>query len=135
MRRAVREDPKNPTALYLLGRALTTSGDFAEAESLLKRSLTVSPNSFIPYAQLASLYTRRGIYAEAEKTLMKALKIVSANERKQLAQEFEMVGDGFLRKGQRADAARVYRQALFLDKEKKDLVNKLTEAQKVKIVY
>ncbi|HEX8247419.1 MAG TPA: tetratricopeptide repeat protein [Pyrinomonadaceae bacterium] len=130
LRRAVREDPKNPTALYLLGRALTTSGNFEEAESLLKRSIGVSPNSFIAYAQLGSLYARRGNYAEAEKTLMRAVKIVSANEKKQLAQEFEMVGDGFLRKGQKADAARVYRQAMLLDEEKKDLVNKLTEAQK-----
>jgi tetratricopeptide (TPR) repeat protein len=130
LRRAVREDPKNPTALYLLGRALTTSGNFEEAESLLKRSIGVSPNSFIAYAQLASLYARRGNYAEAEKTLMKALKVVSGNEKKQLAQEFEMVGDGFLRKGQKADAARVYRQAMTLDNEKKDLADKLTEAQK-----
>ncbi|HLM03334.1 MAG TPA: hypothetical protein VK400_19940, partial [Pyrinomonadaceae bacterium] len=76
------------------------------------------------------LYARRGIYAEAEKTLMRALKVVSVNEKKQLAQEFESVGDGFLRKGQKTDAARVYRQALMLDNEKKDLVNKLTEAQK-----
>ena len=130
LRRAVREDPKNPTALYLLGRALTTSGHFDEAETLLKRSLEVSPHSFVAYAQLASLYARRGIYAEAEKTLMRALKVVSVNEKKQLAQEFETVGDGFLRKGQKTDAARVYRQALMLDNEKKDLVNKLTEAQK-----
>jgi tetratricopeptide (TPR) repeat protein len=130
LRRAVSEDPKNPTALYLLGRALTASGNFQEAESLLKRSLDVSPNSFVTYTQLASLHSRRGNYAEAEKTLMKALKIVSANERRQLAQEFEMVGDGFLRKGMKTDAARVYRQAVLLDNEKKKLVDKLTEAQK-----
>ncbi|HEX9962730.1 MAG TPA: tetratricopeptide repeat protein, partial [Pyrinomonadaceae bacterium] len=129
LRRAVREDPKNPTALYLLGRALTTSGEFEEAESLLKRSINVSPNSFVVYTQLASLYSRRGNYLEAEKILMKALRIVSANERRQLAEEFEMIGDGFLRKGQKTDAARAYRQAVMLDKEKKDLVNKLTEAQ------
>ncbi|MDQ3800195.1 MAG: tetratricopeptide repeat protein [Acidobacteriota bacterium] len=130
LRRAVREDPKNPTALYLLGRALTTSGNFDEAESLLKRSISVSPNSFIAYAQLASLHARRGNYAEAERTLMKSLKVVSVNERKQLALEFETIGDGFLRKGLKTDAARVYRQAIMLDNEKKDLVNKLTEAQK-----
>jgi superkiller protein 3 len=130
LRRAVREDPKNPTALYLLGRALTTSGNFDEAETLLKRSIAVSPNSFIAYAQLASLHARRGNYAEAERTLMKSLKVVSVNERKQLAQEFETIGDGFLRKGLKTDAARVYRQAIMLDNEKKDLVNKLTEAQK-----
>jgi tetratricopeptide (TPR) repeat protein len=130
LRRALREDPKNPNALFLLGRALTTSGNFEEAESLLKRSIEVSPNSFVGFVQLGSLYARRGNYAEAEKTLMQALRIVSGNERKQLAQEFEMVGDGFLRVGRRADAARVYRQAVMLDGEKTDLANKLTEAQK-----
>jgi len=130
LRRALREDPKNPNGLFLLGRALTTSGNFEEAESLLKRSIEVSPNSFVGYTQLGSLYARRGNYAEAEKTLMRALKVVSGNERKQLAREFETVGDGFLRVGRRADAARVYRQAVALDGEKTDLANKLTEAQK-----
>jgi superkiller protein 3 len=130
LRRALNADPKNPTALFLLGRALTTSGNFDEAERLLKRSVEVSPNSFIAYTQLGSLYSRRGNYAEAEKVLMKAVKVVSINEKKQLAQEFELIGDGFLRTGRKLDAARVYRQALSLDEEKKDLANKLTQAQK-----
>lgn len=130
LRRALKSDPKNPTALYLLGRAMTTRGEFAEAEKLLKTSVEVSPNSFVSYAQLSSLYVRRNNFAEAEKTLMKALPVVSANEKKRLAQEFEFVGDGFMRSGRKTDAVRVYQQAVELDAEKATLSAKLRDAQK-----
>lgn len=130
LRRALREDPKNPTALFLLGRALTTRGSFDEAEKVLKLSLEVSPNSFVSYALLGSLYSRRNQFENAEAILMKALQVISVNERKRLSQEFELVGDGFLRAGKRQDAARVYRQALTLNGENSLLVNKLNKAQK-----
>lgn len=130
LRHALREDPKNPTALFLLGRALTTRGSFDEAEKVLKSSLDVSPNSFVSYALLGSLYSRRNQFENAEAILMKALKVISVNERKRLSQEFELVGDGFIRVGRRQDAARVYRQAFVLNGENSLLVNKLNKAQK-----
>jgi tetratricopeptide (TPR) repeat protein len=130
LRRALREDPKNPTALFFLGRALTTRGNFDEAERLLKSSVQVSPTSFVSYALLSSLYSRRGFYDRAEQTLMQALRVVSPNEKKRLAVEFETVGDGFLRIGKKVDAARLYRQAISLDKEKSDLTVKLDKALK-----
>jgi len=127
LRRALREDEKNPTALYLLGRALTTRGSFEEAEKVLKKSAEVSPNSFVSYALLGSLFMRREKFDEAEKYLMRALRVVTPNERKRLAQEFEAVGDGFARAGKNKDAARVYRQAVALDKEKIILADKLAK--------
>ena len=130
LRQALSGDPKNPTALFLLGRALTTSGKFDEAEKVLKMSVGVSPNSFVSYALLGSLYSRRGNFAEAERVLMQALRVVSPNEKKRLAQEFEVVGDGLMRAGRKADAARVYRQALALDKEQNELALKLAQAEK-----
>lgn len=130
LRRALRGDPKNPTALLLLGRALTTRGSFDEAERVLKRSVEVSPDSFVSYALLGSLYSRRAEFGEAERTLMRALRVVSANEKKRLAQEFEAVGDGLVRAGKNADAARVYRQAVLLDGDKTDLAVKLSKAEK-----
>lgn len=130
LRRALQEDPKNPTALFLLGRALMTKNAFDEAEKLLKRSVEVSPNSFVSYVQLASLYTRRGNYTESERTLTRALKVVSQNEKKRLALEFELVGDGLMRLGRNADAARVYRQASALDPEKKELADKIVQSRK-----
>ena len=125
LRRALQQDAKNPTALYLLGRALTIRGSYDEAEKVLKKSADVSPNSFVSYTLLGSLSLRREKFDDAEKYLMKALTVASPNEKKRLAQEFETVGDGYLRVGKRKDAGRVYRQAIALDKEKSALADKL----------
>ena len=129
LRQALRQDPKNPTALYLLGRALTTRGAYEEAEKVLKKSAEVSPNSFVAYSLLGSLFMRRGKFDDAEKYLMKALRMVSPNEKKRLAQDFETVGDGFASVGKNRDAARVYAQAVALDKEKMTLAEKLAKTK------
>ncbi len=127
LRRALRDDPKHPTALFLLGRALTTRNEFEEAETVLKKSADVSPNGFVAYMLLGSMYSRQNKFGKAEDSLMKALKVVSLNEKKRLAQEFESVGDGYLRVGKRKDAARVYRRAVNLDSEKEILAAKLAQ--------
>lgn len=127
--RALKEDEKNPTALYLLGRALTIRGAYDEAEKVLKKSAEVIPNSFVAYTLLGSMAARRGSLKDAENYLMQASRIVSLNEKKRLAQEFEAVGDGYLKKGKKADAARVFRQAVTLDKEKTVLREKLASVQ------
>ena len=129
LRRALKEDERNPTALFLLGRALTTRGSYEEAEKILKKSAEVSPNSFVSYALLGSMSMRREKYDDAEKYLMKAARVVSPNEKKRLAQEFEAVGDGFVKAGKNKDAARVYRQAVALDKDKATLAEKLAKVQ------
>jgi Flp pilus assembly protein TadD len=129
LRNALRRDPRNPSALFLLGRALTTSGNFEEAEALLKRSVEVSPTGYVSYIQLSSLYSRRGHYAQAETTLIEALKNVSPNERKRLASEFEVVGDGYMRLGKKVEARRVYEQAVSLDGNKPNLEAKISKAQ------
>ena len=129
LRQALREDPKNPTALYLLGRALTIRGSFDEAEDVLRRSAKVSPNSFVSYVLLSSLYLRREQFNDAEKSLLKALNMVSPNEKKRLARDFEAVGDGYLKAGKSKDAVRAYRQAITLDSAKTVLADKLAKAQ------
>lgn len=129
LRRAVSQDPRNPTALMLLGRALTTRKAYDEAEKVLKKSADVSPHSFVSHTLLGSLYSRQGKFESAEKVLMQALKVVSANEMKRLSQEFEAVGDGYLRSGKYRDAARAYSQAIDLDNEKAGLQSKLSRAQ------
>ncbi len=130
LRRALREDAKNPTALFLLGRALVTRQSFDEAERVLKTSLEVSPNSFVPYSILASLYQRKGNLDEAEKTLTKATQVASIGEKKQLSQEFSKLGDDFMKIKRNKDAARVYRIALNLDNGNLMLSSKLASAQK-----
>ncbi|MDQ3322380.1 MAG: tetratricopeptide repeat protein [Acidobacteriota bacterium] len=130
LRQALRQDPKNPTALNLLGRALTTRGSYEEAEKVLKKSADVSPNSFVSYSLLDSLFLRREKFDDSEKYLMKALKMVSPNEKKRLAQDFELVGDGFAIRGKNKDAARLYQQAVLLGGEKTALADKLAAARK-----
>ncbi|NNE97957.1 MAG: tetratricopeptide repeat protein [Pyrinomonadaceae bacterium] len=129
LRKALRQDPKNPTALFLLGRALTTRKSFSEAEAVLKKSVEVSPGSFVSYALLGSLYTRFGRLPQAEQTLNQALRVVSENEKRRLAQEFEEVADGYVKQQRLAAAIRVYRQALKLDKTNKAVIAKLAKAK------
>lgn len=129
LRRALKEDERNPTALFLLGRALTTRGSYEEAEKVLKKSAEVSPNSFVSYMLLGSMSMRREKYDDAEKYLVKAVKVVSPNEKKRLAQEFEAVGDGYLRVGKNKDAVRAYQQAAALDKNREALAEKISKAQ------
>ncbi len=129
LRRALVQDPKHPTALYMFGRALTTRNEFDEAEKVLKKSVEVSPNSFVSYTLLGSLYLRRAKLDDAEKALIKALTVVSLNEKKRLAQDFEAVGDAFMRIGKQADAQRLYRQAIALDGEKRFLLEKLAKVK------
>lgn len=127
LRRAIAADAKNPTALNLLGRALTTRNAFDEAEKILRKSVEVSPNSFVSYTLLSSLYVRRARLDEAEKTLTKALAVISPNERKRLAQEFETIGDALLKTGKTRDAQRLYLQAQALDGSKTNLTEKLAK--------
>ncbi len=129
LRRALREDERNPTALFLLGRALTTRGSYEEAEKVLEKSAEVSPNSFVSYTLLGSMSMRRQKFDDAEKYLMKAVRVVSTNEKKRLAQEFEAVGDGYARAGKNRDAARVFRQAVALDNGRTTLIAKLAAAE------
>ncbi len=129
LRSALRDDPKNPTALYLLGRALTTRGNYDEAEKVLKKSAQVSPNSFVSYSLLGSLSLRREQFDDAEKYLLKALMMVSQNEKNRLAEQFEAVGDGYLKNSKNKDAVRAYQRSATLNAKKEGLAAKLAKAQ------
>ncbi|MFT3744390.1 MAG: tetratricopeptide repeat protein [Pyrinomonadaceae bacterium] len=91
---ALNGDPKNPTAMLLLGRAQTATGKFAEAERVLRASLSVSPNGFTANSLLGTLYSRQGNFGMAESSLLEALRFVSPLEKRGLSQQFEAVGDG-----------------------------------------
>lgn len=129
LREALRRDPRNPTGLYLLGRALITRKSFDEAETVLREAVAVSSKSFVSYALLASLYSQSGDLPKAEKTLNQAHEFVSENEKMRLAQEFELVGDGYVKARRNDDAARVYRTAITLDGKKTSLAVKLATAE------
>ncbi len=129
LRKAVEEDPKNPSALLLLGRAFIAQSNFLEGELILRRSLAVSANSFMPNSLLGSLYTRQGRFEQAESSLQQAVRSVPLSEKRRLAQQFEAVGDGYLKTGRRISAQRSYMQAISLDGENPALAAKLTRSQ------
>lgn len=129
LRRALDDDPRNPSALILLGRALTALGQFGEAERVLKNSLTVSTGSFTANSLLGALYIRQGRLELAENALLQALRFVSNYEKRQLSQQFETVGDGYMKAARRFNAERVYRQAIDLDADRESLAGKLSRAR------
>jgi Flp pilus assembly protein TadD len=66
---------------------------------------------------LGSLYWRQGKLDQAESALMRAVKFVTPLERRQLASQFQQIGDGFKKAGRSENAARAYRQAKALENE------------------
>ena len=130
LQRALLGDPRNPSALLLLGRALTAQAKYPEAEKALRSNLAVSSNRFAANSLLGSLYARQGNFAMAETSLLEAMKSVSTLEKRGLSIQFESVGDGFMKTGDRRGAERSYRQAIALDAENQALVGKLSRAQR-----
>jgi tetratricopeptide (TPR) repeat protein len=130
LRKALQNDSKNHAALLMLGRALTTQGKYSDAEQVLKSSLEVSTKGFAANSLLGSLYARQGKFELAENALLQALRFVSALEKRRLSQQFEAVGDGYLKTGKARNAARSYRQAITLDSYKETLAGKLAKAQR-----
>lgn len=94
------------------------------------KSVEVSPNSFVSYTLLSSVYARQKNWSKAEQTLNKALTVISENEKKRLAPEFEAVGDAFMKNEKFSDAARIYKRAISLNDEKVSLKIKLAEAER-----
>lgn len=130
LQKALRMDDGNPTVLFLIGRAFIVSGKMEEAEAALVKSVRISPRSFATYNSLGALYLRMERVAEAEKIYLQALTYAAESERRQLAGNFGFagVGDGYLRKNQKNDALRAYRQGLEIDANNLELNTKIKAA-------
>lgn len=126
LRSAIGGDPKNPAALLLLGRALTAQRKYADAEQTLRK---LNSNAFMPNSLLGSLYWRQGKLDQAESALMQAARYVSRLERRQLATQFQQIGDGYKKAGRSQNAERAYRQAKALENESKEGSAKLAKEQ------
>ncbi|MBK6749184.1 MAG: tetratricopeptide repeat protein [Acidobacteria bacterium] len=127
LQQALAIDTRNPTALTMLGRAMTTQGNFADAERYLKKSVEVSPSGFISYSLLAALHARQGRLESAENYLIQAARFAGPFDKRLLATQFESVGDEFAKTGKASAAARVYRQAKTLDPDRESLAGKLAK--------
>ncbi len=130
-RKASQMDEDNPTAMFLLGRALLMLGNFAESEEYLTRSIRISPRTFAVYTALAAVYLRQDKFEDAERILNDATPLAANVERRQLAggAGFSAVGDGYLKRGDRSAALRMYLKAFDLDEKNDQLSAKIAAAK------
>ena len=126
---ALKDDPRNPTALLLMARAQITRSEYAGAEALLKKALSIGANGFMANFQLAALYLREGKLELAENALLQATRFVSDVDRRSLSQSFEAVGDAYMKAGNNRSAERAFKQAITFDSETDILSGKLSRAQ------
>ena len=131
LRRALQMDPKNPGALFLMGRLLSVNRKYAEAEPVLKTAIEVNPKFFPVRNILGRSYLGLERYDDAFRTYEEALPLASEADRKQLAGLFGFggVGDGYMNAGRPKDALRAYERALQLDPGNPELANKIAAAR------
>lgn len=131
LKRSLELDPRGAPALYMLGRMLVVFKRFQEAEPHLKLAHEVNQKAFEPLNLLGRTYLALDRYEEAEVTYERAAGLATPADRKQLAGEFgfEGVGDGFMKRKNKAGAARAYQRALQLDPTNRDLDRKLAQAR------
>jgi tetratricopeptide (TPR) repeat protein len=131
LRRALQLDPRNPGALYLMGRLLSVNRKYAEAEPVLKQAIEVNPKFFPTRNILGRSYLALERYDDAFRTYDQAVPLASEADRRQLAGLFGFggVGDGYMNAGRPRDAVRAYERALQLDPGNSELPNKIAAAR------
>jgi tetratricopeptide (TPR) repeat protein len=127
LRRALQLDPRNPGALFLMGRLLSVNRKYAEAETVLKTAVEVNPKFFPARNILGRSYLGLERYDDAFRIYEEAVPLASDADRKQLAGLFGFggVGDGYVNAGRPRDALRAYERALQLDPGNSELPNKI----------
>ena len=131
LRRALQLDPRNPGALFLMGRLFSVNRKYAEAETVLKTAVEVNPKFFPARNILGRSYLGLERYDDAFKVYEQAVPLASEADRKQLAGLFGFggVGDGYMNAGRPQDALRAYERALQLDPNNSELPNKIAAAR------
>jgi tetratricopeptide (TPR) repeat protein len=128
LRKVLVDDPRNLRALMLYGNALIFKGNLPEAESTIRFAVAVSGNAYRPAVLLSSLFVRQGKLEQAESKLFEAQRMASTGEKRELAGQFEQLGDAYIKAGKKLNAARVYRIASNLDSGREALASKLAQA-------
>ncbi|HKP38035.1 MAG TPA: tetratricopeptide repeat protein [Pyrinomonadaceae bacterium] len=131
LQRALAMDPRNPGALFLMGRLHSVNQRYAEAVAVLKTAAQVNPKSFIVRSVLARAYLGLRSYDDAFRTYEEASTLAEPGDRKPLAGAFGFtgVGDGYMSAGRARDALRAYERGLQLDPANADLPAKIAAAR------
>jgi tetratricopeptide (TPR) repeat protein len=78
-RKAVEEDPNEPTHVHGLAQALMSQEKFAEALDQYKRLSELEPSTWENYLRMSELYRRLGKYDEGESALLRAKQLSPGN--------------------------------------------------------
>ncbi|HXO05362.1 MAG TPA: tetratricopeptide repeat protein [Candidatus Sulfotelmatobacter sp.] len=78
-RKAVAEDPDDPTHVHGLAQALMSQEKFAEALEQYKRLSELEPGTWENYLRMSELYRRLGQYNEGESALLRAKQLSPGN--------------------------------------------------------
>ncbi|MCC6825506.1 MAG: tetratricopeptide repeat protein [Acidobacteria bacterium] len=122
---AVQTDPRNPTALAMLGRVQTVLGDDASAQRNLLAAIGITPDAVLPYGLLSNLYIRQGRLASAKSTLMQVKVPGGQFDKRYLASQFESLGDAFAKNNNTDGARTAYKRAAELDPQRETIAAKL----------
>jgi tetratricopeptide (TPR) repeat protein len=78
-RKAVEEDPDDPTHVHGLAQALMSQEKYAEALEQFRRLSELEPSTWENYLRMSELYRRLGKYDEAESALLRAKQLSPGN--------------------------------------------------------
>lgn len=114
LKEALSQDESNPLGLQLLARALARQQKNEEAEAVLTKAVASGAQSVVPFLSLGGFYLQRQRLDDAEKALLSAASVAVGDERRNVARQFEVLSEAFIRGGRAADANRVLNYAKVL---------------------
>jgi Flp pilus assembly protein TadD len=113
MQKAIDLNPNNAAALNYLGYTFAEMGvELDKAERLIRQAMAIEPNDGFYLDSLAWVYYQRGDFKQAAEHLEHAVEL--AGEDPTIT---EHLADAYEKLGRRADALRIYRDALARSKE------------------
>lgn len=122
---ALHFEPRNYTALVMLGRALVVQGGLAAAEANLIVATRVSPNSYAAFGELGGIYLRQGKLEMADSVMSHAADTADSFERLELAGAFEILGDRYAKKGNAGAAEKAYKTSMLMDPTRETIAAKI----------
>ena len=103
---ALRRDPRDADALFLLGAAHYRDGDLAAAEARLKQAIQANGKVAVFHSTLGNVYQDRGALPEAVAAYRRAIRL-----KPDFAEAHNDLGTAFFAQGDPARAAESYRRA------------------------
>jgi tetratricopeptide (TPR) repeat protein len=126
MRKVVELEPNHADALNYIGYTFAEQGiRLDEAETLIKKALSIKPDSGYIVDSLGWVYYQKGLYAKALKTLQRAVTLTPNDPA-----IMDHLGDAFFKTEAYEKALQAYEKALTLDPADEEQIKKKIEEVK-----